>query len=67
MYAQWSSVRAMHYLLDMTVNTKIPDDLAHELAVERFRSKFQCIERLWFNFKIYGISNELLVVSSTPF
>ena len=57
----------MQYLLDMTVNTKIPDDLAHELAVERFRNKFQCIEWLWFNFKIYGISNELLVVSSTPF
>ena len=57
----------MQYLLDMTVNTKIPDDLAHELAVERFRNKFQCIEWLWFNFKICGIFTQLLEVFRPPF
>ena len=61
------SVRALQYLFDIAVNTKIPDDLVHKLVVERFRIRFQWIERLWFNFKICGISEELLVVSSTPF
>ena len=46
------SVRAMQSMLDMTVNAKIPDNLVHKLSFERFRIKFQCLERLPFNFKI---------------
>ena len=57
----------MQYKLDTTANTKIPDNLVHKLPFECFRNQFQCLERLWFNFKIYGISKELLVVFSTPF
>ena len=34
---QQSSVRAMQYGLDMTVNAKIPDNLVHKLSFERFR------------------------------
>ena len=48
---QFTSVRAMQSMLDMSVNAKIPDDLVHKLSFEHFRIKFQCLERLWFNFK----------------
>ena len=41
-----SSVRAMQYKLDMTVNAKIPDALAHKLSFEPFSIEFQCLERL---------------------
>ena len=61
------SVRAMQYVLDMNVNAKIPDNLVHKLSFERFRIKFQCLERLPFNFKIYVISTVVLVVFNTPF
>ena len=64
---QFTSVRAMQSMLDMSVNAKIPDDLVHKLSFEHFRIKFQCLERLWFNFKIYGISTVVLVVFKTPF
>ena len=57
----------MQYGLDMRVNAKIPDNLVHKLSFERFRIKFQCLERLPFNFKIYGISTVVLVVFNTPF
>ena len=40
------SVRAMQYKLDMTVNAKIPDALAHKLSFEPFSIEFQCLERL---------------------
>ena len=46
------SVRAMQYVLEMTVNAKIPDDLVHKLSFERFKIKVQCLEWLPFNFKI---------------
>ena len=42
----------MQSMPDMTVNAKIPDNLVHKLSFERFRIKFQCLERLPFNFKI---------------
>ena len=42
----------MQSMLDMTINAKIPDNLVHKLSFERFRIKFQCLERLPFNFKI---------------
>ena len=61
------SVRAMQYMLDMNANTKIPDDLVHELPFKWFRTWFQCLERLWLNFKICGILNQLLVVFKRPF
>ena len=51
----------------MNVNAKIPDNLVHKLSFERFRIKFQCLERLPFNFKIYVISTVVLVVFNTPF
>ena len=60
-----TSVRAMQYKLDTTANTKIPDNLVHKLPFECFRNQFQCLERLWFNFKIYGISTQLSVVSKS--
>ena len=60
-----SSVRAMQYKLDTTANTKIPDNLVHKLPFKCFRNQFQCLERLWFNFKIYGISTQLSVVSKS--
>ena len=47
-----SSIRATQYILDMTVNAKIPDNLVHKLPFECFRNEFQCLERLPFNFKI---------------
>ena len=36
----------MQYKLDMTVNAKIPDALAHKLSFEPFSIEFQCLERL---------------------
>ena len=57
-----SSVRAMQYVLDMALNTKIPDDLVHKLSFECFRNWLQCLKRLWFNFKICGIFPQLSVV-----
>ena len=62
-----SSVRAMQYKLDMTANAKIPDALAHKLSFEPFSIEFQCLERLPFNFKIYGISNQFSVIYRPPF
>ena len=46
------SVRAMQYITWHDVNAKIPDNLVHKLSFECFRIKFQCLERLPFNFKI---------------
>ena len=54
--------RAMQYVLDMALNTKIPDDLVHKLSFECFRNWLQCLECLWFNFKICGIFPQLLVL-----
>ena len=54
-------------MLDMNANTKIPDDLVHKLPFRWFRTWFQCLEQLWFNFKICGIFTQLLVVFRQPF
>ena len=51
----------MQYVLDMALNTKIPDDLVHKLSFECFRNWLQWLECLWFNFKS-GIFPQLLVV-----
>ena len=61
-YSSYISVRAMQYVLDMALNTKIPDDLVHKLSFECFRNWLQCLKRLWFNFKICGIFPQLSVV-----
>ena len=61
------SVRAMKYMLNMNANTKIPDDLVHKLPFRWFRTWFQCLEQLWFNFKICRIFTQLLVVFRQPF
>ena len=61
------SVRAMQYMIDMNKNTKIPDDLVHKLPFKWFRTWFQCLEWLWFNFKICGIFTQLPVVFRPPF
>ena len=61
------SVRAMQHMLDMAINTKIPYDLAHKQPFVCFRNWLQCLERLWFNFKICGIFAQLSVVFWRPF
>ena len=62
-----NSVRAMQSMLDMTLNAKIPDNLVHKLSFERFRIKFQCLERLPFNFKIMVFLLWFWWHSSQPF
>ena len=61
-YSSYISVRAMQYVLDMALNTKIPDDLVHKLSFECFRNWLQYLECLWFNFKICGIFPQLSVL-----
>ena len=61
------SVRAMQHMLELAINTKIPYDLAHKQPFVCFRNWLQCLERLWFNFKICGIFTQLPVVFRPPF
>ena len=45
------SVRAMQYVLDMAVNTKIPDNLVHELLLECYRIWPLVLWSLWEDFE----------------
>ena len=36
-YSQYLSVRGAQYIPDITVNAKIPEEVAHKLPFERFR------------------------------
>ena len=45
-----SSVRAMQYMLDMTGNTKILDDLVHKLSFDMRRIEFEWFCGHPFNF-----------------
>ena len=57
----------MQYKLDTTANTKIPGNLVHKFPFECFRNQFQCLERLWFNFKITVFLHNFRWYPSQPF
>ena len=51
MYTIYISVRAMQHVLDRAINTKISDDLVHELLLECYGVWPLVLWPLWGNFE----------------